>query len=153
MKELNEAEIQVTNESRELLVSLDEKQKELNEYQTNIINIKKYASDLQTFIAVKQIEKDVETHDTCLQSLVNSDSLNQTKLTYKIHTGLKNITSKEQPLISLSLVFIVCIRFSCIFSTDMGGDSSATISWACLYFLRTKTISQGFDSTTTLANF
>jgi hypothetical protein len=48
---------------------------------------------------------------------------------------------------------IVCIRFSCIFSTDMGGDSSATISWACLSFLRTKTISQGFDSTTTLANF
>jgi hypothetical protein len=81
--ELNEAEIQVTNESRELLVSLDEKQKELNEYQTNIVSIKKYASDLQTFI----------------------------------------------------------------------GDSSATSSWACLSFLRTKTISQGFDSTTTLANF
>jgi hypothetical protein len=41
---------------------LDEKQKELTEYQTNIVNIKKYASDLQTFIAVKQIEKDVETN-------------------------------------------------------------------------------------------
>ena len=96
MMELNEAEMQVTNESRELLVSLDEKQKELNEYQTNIVNIKKYASDLQTFIAVKQIEKDVETHDTCLQSLVNSDSLNQTKLTYKIDTGLKNIPTNIQ---------------------------------------------------------
>jgi hypothetical protein len=28
-----------------------------------------------------------------LQSLVNSDSLNQTKLTYKIDTGLKNIST------------------------------------------------------------
>jgi hypothetical protein len=54
MTELDEAEIQVTDETRELLVSLDEKQKELTEYQTNIVNIKMYASDLQTFIAVKQ---------------------------------------------------------------------------------------------------
>ena len=96
MTELDEAEIQVTDETRELLVSLDEKQKELTEYQTNIVNIKKYASDLQTFIAVKQIEKQVDTQDTCLQSLVNSDSLNQTKLTYKIDIGLKNITTSIQ---------------------------------------------------------
>ena len=96
MTELDEAEIQVTDETRELLVSLEEKQKELTEYQTNIVNIKKYASDLQTFIALKQIEKQVETQDACLQSLVNSDSLNQTKLTYKIDTGLKNITTSIQ---------------------------------------------------------
>ena len=96
MKELIELEKQITEETRELLVSLDEKQKKLIEYQTNIVNIKKYASDLQTFIAVKQIEKEVETQDTCLQSLVNSDSLNQTKLTYKIDTGLKNITTSIQ---------------------------------------------------------
>ena len=96
MTELDEAEKQVTDETRELLVSLDEKQKELAEYQTNIVHIEKYASDLQTFIAVKQIEKEVETQDTSLRSLVNSDSLNQTKLTYKIDTGLKNITTTIQ---------------------------------------------------------
>ena len=98
MKELTEAEKQVTTDTQELLLSLDEKQKELNEYQTNIVNMKKNASDLQTFIAVKQIEKEVETQDTCLQSLVNSDSLEQTKLTYKIDTGLKNITTSIQTL-------------------------------------------------------
>jgi DNA-binding beta-propeller fold protein YncE len=96
MKELTEAEKQVTTETHELHVSLDEKQRKLTEYQTNIVNIEKYASDLQTFIAVKQMEKDVETHDTCLQSLINSDSLNQTKLTYKIDTSLKNITTSIQ---------------------------------------------------------
>jgi F0F1-type ATP synthase membrane subunit b/b' len=67
--ELTEAEKHVSDETGELLVSLDEKQKELTEYQTNAVNIKKYASDLQTFLALKQIEKDVETQDTCLQSL------------------------------------------------------------------------------------
>ena len=64
MKELTEAEKQVTTETHELHVSLDEKQRKLTEYQTNIAKIKKYASDLQPFITVKQIEKDVETQDT-----------------------------------------------------------------------------------------
>jgi hypothetical protein len=41
MTELTEAEKQVTNETGELLVSLDEKQKELTEHQTNVVNIKK----------------------------------------------------------------------------------------------------------------
>jgi hypothetical protein len=86
----------ITVEIRELLVSLDEKQKELTEYQTNIINIKKYASDLQTFLAVKQIGKDVETQETCLQAIVTSDSLNQTKLSYKMDSGLKTITTNIQ---------------------------------------------------------
>jgi DNA-binding beta-propeller fold protein YncE len=57
-----------------------------------------YASDLQTFLAVKQIEKDVETQDTCLQSIVASDSLNQNKLSYKIDSGLKTITTSIQKL-------------------------------------------------------
>jgi hypothetical protein len=90
---LTEAEKHVSNETRELLVSLDEKQKELTEYQTNAVNIKKYASDLQTCLALKQIEKDVETQDTCLQLLINSEHLNQTKLSYKIDTGLKTIAT------------------------------------------------------------
>jgi short-subunit dehydrogenase len=76
MKELTEADKHVTEETRELLVSLDEKQKELTEHQTNMVNIKMYASDLQTLLAVKQIEKDVEKQDMGLQALVNSDSLN-----------------------------------------------------------------------------
>jgi hypothetical protein len=92
MKELTEKENGIAIETRELLVSLDEKQKELTEHQINIVNIKRYASDLQAYLAVKQIEKNVETEDTCLQTIVNSDSLNQTKLSYKIDSGLKTIT-------------------------------------------------------------
>ena len=96
IKELTEAEKQITDQTRELLVSLDEKQKELTEYQTNLVNIKKYASDLQTYLAVKQIEKEVETHDTCLQSLAKGHSLNQTKLSCKIDNGLKTVTTSIQ---------------------------------------------------------
>jgi hypothetical protein len=74
MKELTEAENQVTEETRELLASLGEKQTKLIEYQTNIVNIKEFASDLQTFIAVKQIEKDVETHDTFILCYIFKNS-------------------------------------------------------------------------------
>jgi hypothetical protein len=69
MKELTEADKHVTEETRELLVSLDEKQRELTEHQTRIVNIKKYASDLQTLLVVKQIEKDVETQDNFILNL------------------------------------------------------------------------------------
>ena len=93
MEEFTEAEKKITEETRELLVSLDEKQKELTEHQTNIVNIKKHASDLQTYLAVRKIEKEVETHDTRLQALVKSDNLNSTKLSYKIDAGLKKITT------------------------------------------------------------
>jgi hypothetical protein len=43
-----------------------------------------------------QIEKEMETHDTCLQSLVKSHSLNQTTLSCKIDNGLKTITTNIQ---------------------------------------------------------
>ena len=52
----------------------------------------------QTLLAGKQIVKDVETQDTCLQSIVASDSLNQNKLSYKIDSGLKTITTSIQKL-------------------------------------------------------
>ena len=42
---------------------------------------------------MKQIEKDVETNDMCLQSLLNGDSLNQANLSCKIDTDLRTITT------------------------------------------------------------
>jgi hypothetical protein len=93
MKELTEAETTITEKTRELMASLDKKEKELTEYQTIIVNIKQYASDLQTFLALKQIENDIETLDTSLHALVNSDSLNKTTLSCQIDTTLKNIAT------------------------------------------------------------
>jgi chromosome segregation ATPase len=84
MKELTEEETKITRKTRELLSSLDENEKDMTEYQTNIVSIKQYASDLQTFLAMKQLETDIETHDTSLHALVNSDNLRQTKLSCRI---------------------------------------------------------------------
>ena len=96
LNELTEAVTIVTRQTSELMVSLDEKQKELNEYKTNMVNLKQYASDLQTFLALKQIGSDVEAQDTCLHALVNSDSLEQTKISCNIDTSLKNLATSIQ---------------------------------------------------------
>jgi hypothetical protein len=61
--------------------------------------------------------------------------------------------SKEHPLIRIPFVFIFCFRFRCIFSTDIGGDRSATIIWACLFFFLKKVSQEGFDSITTAPKF
>jgi hypothetical protein len=66
MKELTEAEKQVTEEAREVLVSLDEKQIKLAEHQTNIVNIKSMHQIYKRFNG-EQIERDVETQETCLR--------------------------------------------------------------------------------------
>jgi conjugal transfer/entry exclusion protein len=46
LNKLTEAVAIVTRQTSELMVSLDEKQKELSEYKTSMVNIKQYASDL-----------------------------------------------------------------------------------------------------------
>jgi hypothetical protein len=96
LNELTEAVAIVTRQTSELMVSLDEKKKKLSEYKTNMVNIKQYASDLQTFLALKQIGSDVEAKDTCLHALVNSDSLKQTKISCNLDTSLKNLTTSIQ---------------------------------------------------------
>jgi hypothetical protein len=96
LNELTEAVTIVTRQTSELMVSLDEKQKELSEYKTNMVHINQYASNLQTFLALKQIGSDVEAQDTCLHALVNSDSLKQTQISCNIDTSLKNLTTSIQ---------------------------------------------------------
>ena len=96
LNELTEAVTIVTGQTSELMVSLDEKQKELSEYKTNMVNIKQYASDLQTFLALRQIGRDTGAQAACLHALVNSDSLKQTKITCNIDTNLKNLTTSIQ---------------------------------------------------------
>ena len=96
LSELTEAVTIVTGQTSEFLVSLDEKQKELSEYKTNMVNIKQYASELQTFLALRQIGSDVEAQDTCLHALENSDTLKQTKITCNINTNLKNLNTSIQ---------------------------------------------------------
>ncbi|XP_071128587.1 transcription intermediary factor 1-beta-like [Mytilus edulis] len=75
----------------QLVSSLEIKEKEIAECQRNISNIKQHATDLQLFLSMKQIEKDVNNKDKFLHSLVENEG--QLSLSFKINASIKNIMS------------------------------------------------------------
>ncbi|XP_063399391.1 uncharacterized protein LOC134684028 [Mytilus trossulus] len=91
MKQLYAIEEKENSKICQLLSSLEKTQKEIAECQTKIGNIKTHATDLQMFLSMKQIEKDVDTKDKFLQSLVEGDTMKQISLSYKINTSIQNI--------------------------------------------------------------
>ncbi|XP_071180385.1 tripartite motif-containing protein 2-like [Mytilus edulis] len=91
LKQLFEVEEKDNSKICQLVSSLEIKEKEIAEYQRNVSNIKQHASDLQLFLSMKQIEKDVNSKDKFLHSLVANEG--QLSLTFKINASIKNIMS------------------------------------------------------------
>ncbi|CAC5392030.1 unnamed protein product [Mytilus coruscus] len=73
--ELNTIEEIERNKIKNLLTSLGKKKKEIKEYKTTLSNIKQYASELQTFLAIRQIENNVFNEEFFLETLSTSTSL------------------------------------------------------------------------------
>lgn len=96
LKELKTREEEESNKIRQLLKSLIDKEKVIAENQTNIGNIKQYASELQIFLALKHIEKDIVVEEQYIQSIVNSDGANQIDFSCKINPSLQGLISAIQ---------------------------------------------------------
>ncbi|XP_052086971.1 transcription intermediary factor 1-beta-like [Mytilus californianus] len=93
LKELNKTEKLESKQIHKLLTAVQQADKDVTEYQNNIANIKQHASDLQAFIALKQIEHDVDEKDKFIQTLVNSKDLNHAVLSWKSSTDMKNVNT------------------------------------------------------------
>ncbi|XP_052065982.1 uncharacterized protein LOC127705678 isoform X1 [Mytilus californianus] len=85
MKQLYLLEEKENSKIGQLLSSLEKKEKEVEECQKNIINIKQHATNLQMFLSVKQIEEDVSSKDKFLHSLFEGEDLNQHFLEFEIN--------------------------------------------------------------------
>ncbi|XP_071123278.1 uncharacterized protein [Mytilus edulis] len=96
LKDLKTREEEESNKIRQLLKSLNDKEKDITEYQTNIANIKQYASDLLTFLALKHIEKDVAVDEAYIQSVVKNLGANQIDFSCKINPSLQDLISTVQ---------------------------------------------------------
>ncbi|CAC5395523.1 unnamed protein product [Mytilus coruscus] len=96
MKELSEVEKQENKEICQLLKLLEEKENEIVESQRKIENIKQNASDLQAFLAFKQLEKDVFLKDEFLQSLVDKHIIKQYSLIYQPNATLQRFVSNVE---------------------------------------------------------
>lgn len=77
MTELNEVEKQENKAISQFIKLLEESEKEIAECQRKISS-----NTHQTFLAVKQLEKDVFLKEKCLQSLVDKNTIKQFTLIY-----------------------------------------------------------------------
>lgn len=91
-QKLNEIEEKESLKKRNLLKSFRKKKKEIKELQCNMANIKQYASDLQTFLAMTHMVAISTEISIEIQKLVSSGSLKEAYLALKVDTGLESFS-------------------------------------------------------------
>ncbi|XP_052065980.1 uncharacterized protein LOC127705676 [Mytilus californianus] len=93
IKELYASEDKESKKIRQLLNSLEDKQQEISLLQRSISDIKQHASDLQTFVSMKRIEKEVSGKNEYLNSISSNENLKQIVLSFNINTAIQNLIS------------------------------------------------------------
>jgi hypothetical protein len=90
---LQEAGDSAKGQIMDLAATLAEKEKEIRECQDNLQNIKTHATDLQTFLGLKQIQAEITKNERFVQSLINDQKVSKRMLHCKIHQTLKSLTT------------------------------------------------------------
>jgi hypothetical protein len=89
--ELMEVEIKTNHGIQELLTTLQRQEEEIYQSQVNIENIKKYASELQAFLGLKQIQGISMKNEKYIQSLMEDGNLKQIKLSFNANDQILNL--------------------------------------------------------------
>lgn len=84
------AEDEIRLKIETLLTQLSAESKSLNKLHSNILAVKDYASDLQTFLGIKTFEEEVEKKEMVLKSLLKDGQLN---LTFQINDMISQTLS------------------------------------------------------------
>ncbi|XP_063448398.1 uncharacterized protein LOC134727931 [Mytilus trossulus] len=104
LKEIKAVEEKKSSQIRELLTSIMQKETETLGIKINFQNTKRYASDLQTFFAIKHIEKDITKENNYIQLISKSEQMHQIDISCRINTALKEfiatVTTFGEVLIS-----------------------------------------------------
>ena len=90
---LQEAGDSAKGQIMELVATLAENEKEILECQDNLQNIKTHATDLQTFLGLKQIEHEITKNERFVQSLIDHQKVSKTRLHCKINQTLQTLTT------------------------------------------------------------
>ncbi|XP_052075696.1 uncharacterized protein LOC127713102 [Mytilus californianus] len=93
MKELCIAEEKENKKISCLVSSIQEKEREITEYKTNLDKIKQHASDLQTFLALKHIQQGVTKNENFIETLLKEDNLNHVTLSFEIENTFETLTT------------------------------------------------------------
>jgi hypothetical protein len=90
-KEFMQVAVKTNTGIQELLTTLQRKEEEIYQSQVNIENNKKYASELQAFIGLKQIQGISMKNENYIQSLVEDSNFKETKLSFKADDQILNL--------------------------------------------------------------
>ncbi|CAG2226157.1 unnamed protein product [Mytilus edulis] len=90
LRELDKAEETESKKIRQLLNEVEKQEKEIEEFQAELANINQYASELQTFLAAKDMERDLAKKESFVQSIIKSGKLNHSQISWNIENMLEN---------------------------------------------------------------
>jgi hypothetical protein len=93
LQKLDDTEDKIKSKIDNLLKQLSKNSKTVEGLQSDIIAVKEYASDLQTFLGSKAIEEEVKKEEEYLMALSEDGCLQQLNLRYDINTKIKDILS------------------------------------------------------------
>ncbi|CAC5389028.1 unnamed protein product [Mytilus coruscus] len=88
-KELYVAEEKENKKISCLISSIQQKEREITECQTNLDKIKQHASDLQTFLAMKHIQQDVMNNEKFIESLLKEANMNHVSISFEKENTLE----------------------------------------------------------------
>ena len=91
LAELSQVESKSNEKLKSLIRSLSDKEKEVIELQNNMSDLKAIASDLQTFLGVKETEPKAAKIEYYLQTLTEGDSLHDVNLSFEANNVLQII--------------------------------------------------------------
>jgi DNA-binding beta-propeller fold protein YncE len=103
LKKLENAEDKIKSKIDNLLKQLSEESKTVEGIQRDIIAVKEYASDLQTFIGSKAIEEQVKKEEKYIMALSEDGCLQQLNLKCSIGKKIKDIMSTMTSFGSVSI--------------------------------------------------
>jgi hypothetical protein len=93
LQELDDTEDKIKSYIDKLLQQLSKNAKSVEGLQSNIIAVKEYASDLQTFLGSKTIDEEAKKEEEYLMDLSDNGCLQQLNLRYNIDTKIQDILS------------------------------------------------------------
>ena len=103
LQELDDTADKIKSKIDKLLKQLSKNSKTVEGLQSDIIAVKEYASDLQTLIGSKAIEKEVKKEEEYLMALSKDGCLQQLNLGYNINTKIQDILSTITTFGSVSI--------------------------------------------------
>ncbi|XP_071137277.1 uncharacterized protein [Mytilus edulis] len=97
MKELLEVEQKESSKIEKLLSTLKKKEEKISEVQENLASIKQHATELKTFLTMKDIEKDIiAVEEKFIQTISTSETTNRVNISWQINRSLYLITASLQ---------------------------------------------------------